>query len=38
MPAQQLEDLKPTKRFTGAPAKKVTSGKADDTKSSAAAD
>nr|WP_086491268.1 hypothetical protein [Novosphingobium panipatense] len=39
MPAKQFEDLKPTKRFSRAPAaKKVTSGKADDTKSSGAAD
>lgn len=39
MPAQQFEDLKPTKRFTRSPAaKKVASGKVDDAKSSAAAD
>lgn len=39
MPAQQFEDLKATKRFTRAPAaKKAASGKADETKSSAAAD
>ena len=40
MPAQQFKDLEPTGRFTRGPAAKKTSSapKADDTKSSGAAD